>query len=90
MVDGPSYLWYLSKNIFKVECPRDSRFNPAAQPDRVSFDLVPDGYRVELLRGPKITETGNMIVHTNDEGLFWQRPAELAEAFGGRRRPQAG
>jgi len=74
-IDGTSYLWYLSKNIFKVECPQQSLFNLAAEPNRLSFQLIPDGYREELLQGPKVTEK-RKIVFLNDEGLFWQRPNE--------------
>lgn len=77
-IDGTSYFWYLSKNIFKVECQQYSRFNQAAHPNRVYFDLIPDGYREELLREPKITERGNKVVYLNDEGLFWQKPDDPA------------
>jgi hypothetical protein len=72
--DGTNYLWYLRKNIFKIECPQNSLFNLAAEPHRLYFQLIPDGYREELLQAPKITEKGNKIVFMNDEGSFWQRP----------------
>jgi hypothetical protein len=74
-VDGTSYLWYLRKNIFKIDCPRNSQFNQAAEPNRLYFELIPDGYREELLQAPKITPRGNKVVYLNDEGLFWQKPA---------------
>jgi hypothetical protein len=73
-VDGTNYLWYLRKNIFKVECPQNSLFNQAAKPNRLYFELIPDGYREELLRAPEITKRGNKVVFMNDEGLFWQKP----------------
>ncbi len=73
-IDGTSYLWYLRKNIFKVECPQNSLFNQRAKPNRLYFQLIPDGYREELLQEPKITEQGHKIVFMNDEGLFWQKP----------------
>jgi hypothetical protein len=73
-VDGTSYLWYLQKNLFKIECPQKSLFNLAAVPDRVHFQLIPDGYREEQLRTPQITAQGKRVVFTNDEGLFWQKP----------------
>ena len=38
------------------------------------FELIPDGYREELLQAPKITEEGRKTVYINDEGLFWQEP----------------
>jgi hypothetical protein len=73
-IDGTSYLWYLRKNIFKVQCPQDSLFNQRAKPNRVYFELIPDGYRPELLQAPLIDERGRKIVYLNDEGLFWQKP----------------
>jgi hypothetical protein len=73
-VDGTSYLWYLQKNLFKTECPQNSLFNLAAVPNRVHFQLIPDGYRKEQLRTPQITAQGKKVVFTNDEGLFWQKP----------------
>lgn len=76
-VDGTSYLWYLRKNIFKVECPQNSLFNQRVKPNRLHFQLIPDGYREELLQAPKITEKGPTIVFMNDEGSFWQRPNEV-------------
>jgi hypothetical protein len=74
---GTNYLWYLRKNIFKVECPRNSLFNLAAERNRVHFELIPDGYREELLRAPEITKQGKRIVFMNDEGLFWQAPSGI-------------
>jgi hypothetical protein len=73
-VDGTSYLWYLQKNLFKIECPQNSLFNLAAVPNRVHFQLIPDGYREEQLKTPQITAKGKKVVFTNDEGLFWQKP----------------
>lgn len=78
-VDGTSYLWYLQKNLFKVECPENSHFNLAAVPNRVHIGLIPDGYREELLRAPQITARGIKVVFTNDEGLFWQEPEGISE-----------
>jgi hypothetical protein len=37
--------------------------------------LEPSGYREELLREPTITDSGKIIVYTNDEDLFWQQPS---------------
>jgi hypothetical protein len=64
---------------FKIECPQNSLFNLAAVPNRVYFELIPDGYRKELLRAPRIAPRGKTVVFTNDEGLFWQKPGETAE-----------
>lgn len=75
-IDGTSYLWYLRKNIFKVECPQNSLFNQRAKPNRLYFQLIPDGYRQELLRAPEIAKQGNRVVFLNDEEEFWRRPNE--------------
>ncbi len=74
-IDGTNYLWYLRKNIFKMRCPQNSMFDQASKPNRLYFELIPDGYRQELLQEPKTTEKGNKIIYINDEDLFWQRPA---------------
>ena len=75
-IDGTSYLWYLRKNFFKIQCPRDSFFGQPSQPGQVYFELIPDGYRPELLQAPRVTETGRKIIFINDQGLFWQKPAD--------------
>ncbi|HVP49725.1 MAG TPA: hypothetical protein VMT56_00735 [Candidatus Bathyarchaeia archaeon] len=72
-IDGTNYLWYLRKNVFKVQCPQVSMFDQRSKPNKVYIELLPDGYREELLQEPKITERGK-TVYINDEGLFWQKP----------------
>jgi hypothetical protein len=74
-IDGSSYTWFLSDFMFKIRCPQNSLFNQAAQPNRVYFELIPDGYREELLQGPKVTATGKKIIYINNEDLFWQKPS---------------
>jgi hypothetical protein len=74
-VQGADYLWYLSKNIFKIRCPQVSTFNQRAMPDRVYFELLPDGYRDDLLRTSAMTTSGK-VFYIDDEDLFWQKPAE--------------
>ena len=86
-IDGTSYLWYLQKNLFKIECPQNSLFNLAAVPNRVYFQLIPDGYRQEQLTTPPVTAQGKKVVFTNDEGLFWQKP-ESHEHFSARETNQ--
>lgn len=68
------YLWFLTDFVFKIRCPKRSIFNQAAESERVYFELVPDGYREELLREPELTKSGRRIVYLNDEDLFWQKP----------------
>jgi hypothetical protein len=74
-VRGVDYLWFLSDFLFKIRCPQRSVFNLASEPNRVMVELLPDGYREELLREPRVTETGRKIIVINDEHLFWQRPS---------------
>jgi hypothetical protein len=72
-IEGADYLWYLRKNIFKIQCPQVSMFNQRSMPDKVYFELLPDGYREELLQTSQMTRRGK-VVYINDEGLFWQKP----------------
>jgi hypothetical protein len=73
-VEAADYQWYLSKNIFKVRCQQMSMFNQRSNPDKVYFELIPDGYREELLNKSEMTERGK-IIYLNDEQLFWQAPS---------------
>jgi hypothetical protein len=73
-IKGADYLWYLRKNIFKIQCPQVSMFNQRSMPDKVYFELLPDGYREELLQTSQMTGRGK-VVFINDAGLFWQKPA---------------
>jgi len=73
-----SYTWYLSKNVFRYNCQQSSAFGQASQQDGLIFyELLPDGFREELLTEPKITLRGNKTFYINDESLFWQRPRDL-------------
>ena len=72
---GVSYPWFLTDFVFKVQCPQVSRFNQRSLPNRSYFQLIPDGYRPELLRAPDTTGSGKRVYFVNDEGLFWQKPA---------------
>jgi hypothetical protein len=73
-IEAADYQWYLSKNIFKVRCQQISIFNQRSKPDKVYFELIPDGYREELLNTSEMTERGK-IIYINDEQLFWQTPS---------------
>jgi len=74
-IRGVDYLWFLSEFLFKIRCPQRSLFNQASEPNRVMVELIPDGYREELLQEPRTDERGRKIISINDEGLFWQRPS---------------
>ena len=73
-VRGVSYTWFLSDFLFKIRCPQLSAFDQASRPDRVYFELIPDGYREELLQGPGMTQPGKKIIYLNEEERFWQKP----------------
>jgi hypothetical protein len=77
-IDGSDYSWFLLDFIFKIRCPQNSMFDQQSKPDRVYFELIPDGYREELLQEPQMTKKGKKIVYINDEYLFWQRPSDLS------------
>ena len=74
-IAGADYTWFLTDFVFKIRCPQRSLFNQAAEPDRVYYELIPDGYREDLLGERKVTDTGKIIVYTNDEELFWAKPS---------------
>jgi hypothetical protein len=73
-IEGADYPWFLSEFIFKIRCPRASMFNQRSMPDKVYFELLPNGYHEELLQESQMTKRGK-IVYMNDEGLFWQKPS---------------
>ncbi|MCA9732970.1 MAG: hypothetical protein H6696_00610 [Deferribacteres bacterium] len=73
-IEAADYQWYISKNIFKVRCQQESIFNQRSKPDKVYFELIPDGYQKELLNTSKMTERGK-IIYINDDHLFWQAPS---------------
>ncbi len=74
-IGGVDYLWFLTEFVFKIRCPQRSLFDQATQTERVYFELIPDGYREELLlREPELTKSGKRIVYLNDEDVFWQAP----------------
>jgi hypothetical protein len=73
-IQGADYIWFLTDFVFKTRCPQRSLFNQAAEESRAFFELIPDGYREELLQAPTTTKQGRKIVHINDERSFWQAP----------------
>lgn len=73
-IQGADYLWFLTDFVFKIRCPKRSDFNQAAESERVYFELLPNGYREELLREPELIKSERRIVYLNDEDLFWQKP----------------
>lgn len=69
------YLWYLSKNIFRMSCPLRSEPDfETAKSDRRYMQLIPDGYNDEWLDAPRRTPRGNETRCIRDENTFWQPP----------------
>ena len=70
-----SYLDYMSKNLFRFECPVKSEFNTETAKDGSYIELVPKGYmadkkiEVDSLKGSNLT-----TYYTNDPEKFWETP----------------
>ena len=74
-IEGADYPWFLSCFIFKMRCPKYSTYDQDSKPIREYFELIPDGYREQLLQESRITGKGKKIYYINDENIFWQKPA---------------
>lgn len=68
---GTDYLWFLSEFIFKMRSPKYSEFGQDTKPIREYFELIPDGFRPELLGESLLTDQGKKIYFINDENAFW-------------------
>jgi hypothetical protein len=69
------YLWYLSKNIFRMDCRQQSEPDYESHASgKVYLHLIPDGYHDEWLSEPRRTERGNTIRYLRDEQVFWAPP----------------
>jgi len=69
------YLWYLSKNLFRIACP--ARSMPGYETDfsgNVYVQLLPDGYHDEWLSEPRQGEHGTTFFCVRDPELFWAAP----------------
>ncbi|MFC2077910.1 transglutaminase domain-containing protein [Candidatus Bipolaricaulota bacterium] len=72
------YIWYLSKNIFRFDCPARSESDYESESSgRVYLHLIPDGYHDEWLISPRVTERGNTIHYVRDSDVFWHAPDAL-------------
>lgn len=75
-IEGADYLWFLSEFIFKMRSPKYSRFAQGAEAIREYYELIPDGYRPELLKEYRLAARGKKIYTINDEKAFWIKPTE--------------
>jgi len=70
------YIWYLSKNILRIDCPvRSGPPDEPQVPGKAYLHLIPDGYHDEWLDEPRVTERGSTIHYLRDPDLFWQPPS---------------
>jgi hypothetical protein len=74
LIDGADYPWFLSCFIFKIRCPKNSMFDQDSKPLREHYELIPDGYRDELLLTTTVTDRGKKIHYIGDERSFWLPP----------------
>jgi hypothetical protein len=77
-IQGVDYPWFLSEFVFKIRCPKYSRFGQGTESVREYFELIPDGYRPERLGQAELADRGKKIYSTNDEDAFWARPARTS------------
>ena len=69
------YRLYIAKNIFRYDCRQFSTFDYESRLDgRVYVELLPVGYRTELLARPQVTAKCDRIIYTTNLTKFWQRP----------------
>lgn len=73
-IEGTDYFWFLSWHIFKIRCPINSMFGQDSESIRVYYELIPDNYKVHLLKEPRLTDRGKKIYSMNDKYTFWQNP----------------
>ncbi len=69
------YRFYIAKNIFRYNCPQSSLFGyQSRRVARVYIELLPVGYRPELLAHPQVTTENTQTIYTTDITHFWQQP----------------
>ncbi len=78
LVEGADYFWFLSDFIFRIRCPKYSKFAQDSEPIREYFELIPDGYRRERLGQSGLTDRGKRIYSINDENAFWVQPTRAS------------
>ncbi len=69
-----TYKMYISKNIFRYNCPMYSEFGyEAKKSGRVYIELIPEGYAKVGVENPHTTER-RTIIFTQNRALFWEKP----------------
>ncbi|MBN1330219.1 MAG: hypothetical protein JXA54_12165 [Candidatus Heimdallarchaeota archaeon] len=67
------YFWFLSLFIFKIRCPKISKFNQDSEENRVYYELLPKNYNDKLISTSQL-KGGKEIVFISDESAFWKNP----------------
>ena len=70
------YFWFLSEHIFKIRCPKISKFNQDSDITKECYELLPVNYKNELLFTSQLTKKGRKIFFINNEKEFWQEPTK--------------
>lgn len=83
LAEGASYPWFLTEFVFKTRCPAVSRFNHESAPGQEYVELLPSGYRSELVGTRQITPRGTWIRYTNDARGFWSAPQDARQPVPG-------
>ncbi|MFW9915633.1 MAG: hypothetical protein ACFFGZ_08470 [Candidatus Thorarchaeota archaeon] len=69
-----TYKMYISKNIFRYNCPMYAEFGyEAKESGRVYIELIPEGYGKAGFENPHTTERWT-ILFTQNRDLFWEKP----------------
>ncbi|MHA2367590.1 MAG: hypothetical protein ACXADX_02120 [Candidatus Hodarchaeales archaeon] len=69
-----TYKMYISKNIFRYNCPMYAEFGyEAKKSGRVYIELIPEGYGKVGFENPHTTER-RTILFTQNRELFWKKP----------------
>jgi len=70
------YVWYVAKNIFRIESPLRSEPGYETEFDGNQYiQLIPDGYHDAWLEQPRSSRSGAVFRYTRDERAFWRKPA---------------
>ena len=67
------YFWFLSLQIFKIRCPKISKFNQDSEEKRVYYELLPKNYNDKLVFTSEL-KGGKEIVFITDEAALWKKP----------------
>jgi hypothetical protein len=70
------YFWFLSEFIFKIRCPKVSKYNLYSETDIELYELIPENYKNELVNTSQLSNNERQTFFINDEILFWEKPTK--------------